>query len=297
MNERLNGDFNKRDCVDSSEVNNISSKTEYQIHKMDPNEKGQNEPDLSDRPDHNTISISEDFKPTSKVISLEDKLADIEISDDDVNYNALEDEEACSSYIPSKNELLVNPNIPKRLEANENSEMLLLGKILYMLPYENAIMVSNVLYNEVVDLDSNVYCKCNGFLSFGYIDDIIGQTNSWSYVVKLFPDLDKSRTETLQNDVEIYFDKSTCRVITLKEIMSNYKKGTDASNVNDEEVSENEMDFSDDEMEIQHKKNKKNASKQKKMIKNESKVYKKEPEGGNASNNMIIDPFNPGGIV
>ena len=125
----------------------------------------------------------------------------------------------------------------------------------------------------VLDIGS-VLCNENREV-IGQIGDVLGQTREPFYIVSI----DSKDVEELglESGANVYYvDKLSNKVFT-KPLTA--MKGTDASNIHDEEVGEDEQEFSDDEEEAASKRDKK-AEKLAKKLGNASRPRDRKPARG-----------------
>ena len=149
-------------------------------------------------------------------------------------------------------EIVINVNID-RLE--------LIGEVLYTLDTEHTIIVQAFNTNNPFN-EGSVLCNKGGEI-LGKINEVFGPVTSPFYTVRV----DNRKTDvktfyhTFQPKTEIYCIWKLSSFVTPALLM---QRGTDASNMYDEEITE-EQEFSDDEKELEAKQAKNKAAKQKQM--------------------------------
>jgi H/ACA ribonucleoprotein complex non-core subunit NAF1 len=123
-----------------------------------------------------------------------------------------------------------------------------LGNIEFIV--ETMIVIKSQTPGEVQVLDTgSVLCKEDRTV-IGALADVLGNVRSPMYTVG-FPSEDEIKALELVAGMPIYYSVDHANYVftqPLKEV-----KGTDASNLHDEEVAADEMEFSDDEKEAEHK--------------------------------------------
>jgi H/ACA ribonucleoprotein complex non-core subunit NAF1 len=123
-----------------------------------------------------------------------------------------------------------------------------LGNIEFVV--ENTIVIKSHIPGEVQVLDSgSVLCKEDRTV-IGALAEVLGNVRSPMYTVG-FPTEDEVKELELVAGMPIYYSVEHAQYVftqPLKEV-----KGTDASNLHDEELPPDEMEFSDDEKEAEYK--------------------------------------------
>jgi len=220
-------------------------------------------------------NLIEDFSSQNKIYR-EDDLDKIDFSDDsdkenddttvpidlDKNQYALQSEhiqllyapeedglESMNKYTGTKNEQSEVKEIPIPFEVKENENIAIIGIIESKVNEILLIKPSETTSTGVLDLD-NIIFNSNK-VAIGYIDDVIGNINQPLYVVKIFPNLDVKKI-CCENEL-VYYVKEKGKVLGMSKLKESIGKGSDASNMYDEEVTEDDKDFSDDEEEQNHK--------------------------------------------
>jgi rRNA processing protein Gar1 len=155
-----------------------------------------------------------------------------------------------NKYTGTKHEADEVREIPEAFEVQSGQTMNECGCVDDIVESDKVIVKVN-LYNGILDLD-NIMFTANK-IPFGYIDDVIGKVEEPYYVVRFFPTfMDKS---IICKGHMIYYVNQKAKTIQTRQLL---KKGCDASNAFDEEISEDEMEFSDDDEEVERKKQKVN---------------------------------------
>jgi rRNA processing protein Gar1 len=158
------------------------------------------------------------------------------------------DDTTLNKYTGTRHEVDERKEIPEPFNIEPGQTMIEAGNVDDIVEHDKVIIKVN-LYNGILDLD-NVIFTANK-IAFGYIDDVIGKVDDPYYVVRFFPNItDRS---IIQRGHTAYFVNQKAKSLQTNKML---RKGCDASNAFDEEVSEDEMEFSDDEEEISRKKSK-----------------------------------------
>jgi len=163
------------------------------------------------------------------------------------------EEDGCESmnkYTGTKNETIEVKEIPVPFELTDNDNLAVIGIIESKVQGTLLVKPSETtMQGGVLDIDNIIFS--NSRKAIGYLDDIIGNINIPLYVVKIFPDLDVS-TVCHESDL-LYFVKEKAKLVGINKLKETIGKGSDASNMFDEEVLDDEKDFSDDEEEHNRK--------------------------------------------
>ena len=191
------------------------------------------------------INISEDEEKVNKDVIGE---AEYNKQMDKINefYDELGDG-SMNKYTGTKNELEERVNIPVPFEITSETEFKEAGIVEAIFENDKILLKPN-LQNGILDLD-NILWNDN-HIAVGYLDDVIGKIDEPIYVIKFFPNLvDKNLAVVGHN---LFFVKGKAQTVEKKELLK--RKGCDASNAFDEEVSDSGREFSDDEKEYEYKK-------------------------------------------
>lgn len=278
-------------------------------------------------PDTSHNQVLKNIEEQLELVDISDDDINYEINHeklDDNNYikhkdmidHLYEDEGDVGSYIPTKNEMLNLPEPPKPTLLSEKSKLEELGKIITIV--EDSIVIEKRSdLNIIVNLDTTVYSK--GALIIGYVFDVIGNIDSPYYVIHAYVNSNKTNTNISENSTinesisdtitsynkdstidsrlkfidflnlqtgdQVFFDKEIVQIVDKSKLL--HYKGTDASNVFDEEADYNEEAFSDDEEERQFKHQKKEANR----IKHNEKKEKNHNNTNNTNNHNSNNNF------
>jgi rRNA processing protein Gar1 len=159
----------------------------------------------------------------------------------------------------SKNEVSELPPVqPPPLEFVPADARLILVGVIFSLVDEQVLVQSNETNgeNQALDIGSLLIFKDRKVL--GEIFDTFGPVKKPIYSVR-FNSADSIDVERAKRGEPIYRIEDYCNVVLPAMLMA--MKGTDASNVHDEEIPEEEQDFSDDEKEQEFKACKKQSKK------------------------------------
>jgi rRNA processing protein Gar1 len=159
-----------------------------------------------------------------------------------------EEDDTLNKYTGTKNETEDLKEIPAAYNIEPGQTMIEAGWVDDVVEGDKVIAKVNT-YNGILDLD-NVLFTANK-IPFGFIDDVIGKIDDPFYVVKFFPTF--SDKTIIQKGHTIYFVNQKAKTIQPNQLS---RKGCDASNAFDEELSDDEMECSDDEEETERKKRK-----------------------------------------
>lgn len=151
-----------------------------------------------------------------------------------------------NKYTGTKNELEERVNIPVPFEIDSNTVFTEAG-IVDSIFENDKILLKPFLQNGILDLD-NIIWNSN-HIAVGYLDDVIGKIDEPVYVIKFFPNL-TDKNLVVQGE-PLFYVKDKAQKVEKKELLR--KKGCDASNAFDEEVSDSGKEFSDDEEEYHYK--------------------------------------------
>ncbi|WYZ46024.1 hypothetical protein EsH8_IX_000249 [Colletotrichum jinshuiense] len=182
-------------------------------------------------------------------------LMEMEGGSDDENDNA--GKSGGSGQLRTKNEVAVE-NIPKpdvTLTADDKIEELgLIDQIV-----ENIMVVKAFTPGEYQVLDSgSVLCTADRKV-FGVVWETIGKVLQPMYTVMLST-AEEIKEAGLEVGTKVYYPAAHATFVFTQPLKS--LKGSDASNIHDEEVAEDEMEFSDDEKEAEHKRQNKQKKKE-----------------------------------
>ena len=156
-------------------------------------------------------------------------------------YNNDENDESINKYFGTKNELLDVKVIPTVFPIEDSYKFLNAGTVMNKSVEGKFVMMADTI-NGILDLDNIVFNQNK--LPIGYIDDVLGKIDSPFYIVKYFPNYNGNTD--LQGE-KLCFVKEKVKFVNKFELIK--LKGSDASNVYDEEVDDDEKEFSDDEEE------------------------------------------------
>jgi len=151
-----------------------------------------------------------------------------------------------NKYTGTKNEIEERIEIPVPFEIDSNTIFSIAG-IVESIFENDKILIKPNLQIGILDLD-NIIWNSN-HIAVGYLDDVIGKIDEPVYVIRFFPNLVDNNL--VKQGEPLYFVKNKAHKIEKKELLK--KKGCDASNAFDEEVSDSGKEFSDDDEEYQYK--------------------------------------------
>ncbi|KAJ1882207.1 hypothetical protein LPJ57_001092 [Coemansia sp. RSA 486] len=224
--EESNPDFNNADNESSSDLDSTSSS------------------------DIDSSSDDESFDQSTKGNPLQRLIADTNYDDDD------EDDPMSGNHpesIPSTRNEVTNPQVPA-LPINqlpEPTQLHPLGTVHSIVDCSVTIKAHISGDKHVLDSESLVVLGDKQVL--GQIFDVFGPVSQPMYSIR-FNSAQEAK-EKVSVGVEVYFAQDWSKLVVTEKLRKD--KGTDASNMYDEEVSEDNMEFSDDEMERMAKQKKK----------------------------------------
>lgn len=166
--------------------------------------------------------------------------------DDDAPKNPAKSKE--EQYPRTANEIIKEEAFKPDVTITEDTKLTLLGVVQNMV--ENMILIKGATPGQYQVLESgSVVCNDKREV-IGVIADTFGRVQEPLYSVA-FNNQDEMEKAGIKHDDKIFYvdDHST---FVFTQPLRNLK-GTDASNIHDEEVKEDDMEFSDDEQEALHK--------------------------------------------
>ncbi|EFQ32093.1 NAF1 domain-containing protein [Colletotrichum graminicola] len=162
-----------------------------------------------------------------------------------------------SGHLRTKNEMVVE-TIPKpdvTLAADDKVEALgLVDQIV-----DNIMVIKAFTPGEYQVLDTGSVLCTEDRKVFGVVWETIGKVLQPMYTVMLST-ADEIREAGLAVGAKVYYPPAHAKFVFTQPLKN--LKGSDASNIHDEEVAEDEMEFSDDEKEAEHKKQVKQKKKE-----------------------------------
>ncbi|KAJ2227041.1 hypothetical protein IWW45_007197 [Coemansia sp. RSA 485] len=197
-----------------------------------------------------SFSDDESLDQSSKGNLLQRLIADTNYDDDD------EDDPMSGNHpesIPSTRNEVTNPQVPA-LPINqlpEPTQLHPLGIVHSIVDCSVTIKAHTSGDKHVLDSESLVVLGDKQVL--GQIFDVFGPVSQPMYSIR-FNSAQEAK-EKVSVGVEVYFAQDWSKLVATEKLRK--EKGTDASNMYDEEVSEDNMEFSDDEMERMAKQKKK----------------------------------------
>ncbi|KAK1980719.1 Gar1/Naf1 RNA binding region-domain-containing protein [Colletotrichum cereale] len=162
-----------------------------------------------------------------------------------------------SGHLRTKNEMTVE-TIPKpdvALAADDKIEALGLVEQIV----DNIMVIRAFTPGEYQVLDTGSVLCTEDRKVFGVVWETIGKVLQPMYTVMLST-ADEIREAGLAVGAKVYYPPAHAKFVFTQPLKS--LKGSDASNIHDEEVAEDEMEFSDDEKEAEHKKQVKQKKKE-----------------------------------
>jgi len=181
-------------------------------------------------------------------------------SDDDENHGANKESSGAGGVLRTKNEIVDDQQAVKRpeIEITPDMEMTFLGTIESVVGL--MILVRASTSGEYQVLNEGSLLTTEGRSVLGYVQDILGRVEEPLYTVRFNNEAELTDLGVQEGKKVFYIPQHSTFVFTkaLKAI-----KGSDASNIYDEEVGEEEQEFSDDEAEAEFKRKQKSGKKAK----------------------------------
>jgi rRNA processing protein Gar1 len=159
--------------------------------------------------------------------------------------------------IKSKNE--TEPTVePIHITIPNNSQLYPVGTMMHLVKEQIIVEQFESGEEKVLDLDSILVDKEKNII--GRINDTFGPVTQPYYSIRF--NTTEEAVEKFVRDKTCYFIPNFVKIVLTRPLKE--FKGTDASNIHDEEIGEDEQEFSDDEKEMEFKKRKKGSSRPKK---------------------------------
>ncbi|KTW26420.1 hypothetical protein T552_02901 [Pneumocystis carinii B80] len=191
-------------------------------------------------------SVDSDYESPEEGIC--DNIKDIHdknktLSNDEKSNNVFE-------FPKTKNEILYKNIEIKKLDVviTDNIPIEYLGEISQIV--DNIVVIKSFVFDEYKVLDEETLLVLENRSILGLIFEVFGRVSQPLYSVRL-DSQEKIDKEKISIGKKVYIVPEYSKYIFTKELKTN--KGSDASNIHDEEVDENEQEFSDDEEEMKHK--------------------------------------------
>ncbi|KAK7058479.1 hypothetical protein VNI00_002113 [Paramarasmius palmivorus] len=160
------------------------------------------------------------------------------------------------AYFRTKNEIAeVEVNVPDSEEVGSDEKLEKVGEVMSIV--DNVVIVkglASALANRGLEkaLDSDTLLVFEDRKVFGYIYETFGPTTQPMYQVR-FNSAYPLDSEKVRVSREVFHVPDRSNFVFTRQIAA--MKGSDASNMNDEEPADHELDFSDDEAEAEFKRN------------------------------------------
>ncbi|EMR09401.1 hypothetical protein PNEG_02346 [Pneumocystis murina B123] len=165
------------------------------------------------------------------------------LSNDEKSNNVFE-------FPKTKNEILYKNIEIKKLDViiTDNIPIEYLGEISQIV--DNIVVIKSFVFDEYKVLDEETLLVLEDRSILGLIFEVFGRVSQPLYSVRLDA-REKIDKEKISIGKKVYLVVEYSKYIFTKELKAN--KGSDASNIHDEEIDENEQEFSDDEEEMKYK--------------------------------------------
>lgn len=180
----------------------------------------------------------------------DDSSSDDSSDDENDKLEMLSEEEsrAAKGKVRTKNEqaevVILQPTIDV---VTPEMKIVALGKVEHIV--DNTLIIPGYTSGQQRVLDQgSALCLADRSV-IGAVADVVGNVKTPVYFV-MFKDLQAIADAKVEAGTEIFYVESHATYAFTQNL---YTKGTDASNIYDEEVDDNELEFSDDEKEMEHK--------------------------------------------
>lgn len=157
--------------------------------------------------------------------------------------------------VRTKNELPDEPEPTPQISLRPEDIIAPLGVVQHIVEGTQAVIEALQVGAAVTVLDrGSVLCKEDRHV-LGVIHDTIATVHKPMYILR-FRSEDEAKAAGLERGTQVWYSKSHANFVFPSQLRQ--EKGSDASNLHDEEVGPDEMEYSDDEQEQAHKREKKN---------------------------------------
>lgn len=157
--------------------------------------------------------------------------------------------------VRTKNELPDEPEPTPQISLSPEDIIAPLGIVQHVVEGTQAVIEALQVGAAVTILDrGSVLCKEDRTV-LGVIHDTIATVHKPMYILR-FRSEEEAKTAALERGTQVWYSKSHANFVFPSQLRQ--EKGSDASNLHDEEVGPDEMEYSDDEQEQAHKREKKN---------------------------------------
>jgi H/ACA ribonucleoprotein complex non-core subunit NAF1 len=217
-------------------------------HTVTNNDEEKQQP-LSES-DSSILSDSSDLPETDSEDEYKFPTQHYSIEERDRMLRMMEVDEDTSSSAPPRTKNEIDPPIPPRpqVDISDMTPIASLGKVLRIVGTSVVIWQDVRLERRALDLGSILVLGDQTIL--GEIYDTFGPVTQPLYTVRF--ESEQALKETgVTVGADVYYLPKRSEFIATEELQK--IKGSDASNIYDEEVSESELEFSDDEKEKEHK--------------------------------------------
>ncbi|KAL1310773.1 hypothetical protein AAFC00_001020 [Neodothiora populina] len=263
-----------REFIEAAKAQNGNEEAEWQYNTSDEESSSD---DSSDDSSSEEDSDDEDYEMLDPATAARMLMEDAGEDDDGG------DKASKSQHVRTKNEK--PPEVVPKPDVTVTADMKItaLGAVTNIV--DNMILVKANTSGEYQVLESgSVLCMENREV-IGAVAETLGRVQEPLYVVAFTKPSDIAEAGIIEGSDIFYVDAHSTFVFT--EPLKNLK-GTDASNLHDEELPEEEMEFSDDEAEAANKRAKKEAKKNRNADKN--------PQKADVAQQPVVQPYT-GGVI
>ncbi|KAG6366760.1 hypothetical protein INS49_000940 [Diaporthe citri] len=157
--------------------------------------------------------------------------------------------------VRTKNELPDEPEPTPQISLSPEDVIAPLGIVQHIVEGTQAVIEALQVGAAVTILDrGSVLCKEDRTV-LGVIHDTIATVHKPMYILR-FRSEEEAKSAALERGAQVWYSKPHANFVFPSQLRQ--EKGSDASNLHDEEVGPDEMEYSDDEQEQAHKREKKN---------------------------------------
>ncbi|KAI8990702.1 Gar1/Naf1 RNA binding region-domain-containing protein [Trametes punicea] len=203
----------------------------------------------SDSDSSSSSDADSEEEPTSRRTTQKPAHADVEDDDDEADAGG-----PAEALVRTKNEVVdVDIMIPDVSEVGPHEELEKVGEVMSIV--DKVVIIKGIpsgIANRGSEkaLDSDTLLVFEDRKVLGYIYETFGPTNEPLYQVR-FNQRYPLDTEKVQIGRTVYHVPEKSNYVFVRQLRQ--YKGSDASNVHDEEPAEDELEFSDDEQELAHR--------------------------------------------
>lgn len=233
------------DVEDSNVVVSEEANMEWEADSS-PIEDSSDEQDSSE---NNTSSDdSEAGEDSFKFLSPEEQARILILGDGGSDDEGGDKSKGPEGQLRTKNEIVNEVILKPNVTITQDMPITELGAVEQVV--DNILLIKAKISGEYKVLESGSVLCLSDRKVFGAVAETIGRVQQPYYSV-LFTDATEIQAEGLSIGTIVYYSEIHSTFVFTKSLKA--FKGSDASNINDEEVGEDEVEFSDDEAEAEHR--------------------------------------------